>query len=376
MKRALSLALLAALALAPARAEPENQVILRIVASPARASDGCFAVLRSGRVIFYFTQFQSGVEDYSPAQVDEIHSDDGGDTWSRPRVVVPNTAGQNVSSASLLRLADGRLAFFYERKNSTLDLHPLMCVSADEGATWSEPRPLFQAPGYFVLNNDRVIQTRRGRLIAPVAYHRTLRPRPGGYEAIDLRGIVIWYLSDDCGLTWREADTWWGLPVAGRDGLQEPGAVELADGSLFSWARTDVGAQYGFRSVDGGATWSAPEPTRLATPCSPAAIKRLPGSADLLAVYNDHSGRFPYPHDTGTYQGRSPLVAAISADGGRTWPAPRAIETDLATNFCYPSFLVVGDHVLLAYLAAGSGSTHSFELRLRRIGLSWFPPPR
>ena len=43
----------------------------------------------------------------------------------------------------------------------------------DDGATWSEPKRVFDAPGNFVLNNDRVIQTTKGRLIVPVAFHRS-----------------------------------------------------------------------------------------------------------------------------------------------------------------------------------------------------------
>ena len=155
--------------------------------------------------------------------------------------------------------------------------------------------PVIAAPGYFVLNNDRIVQTRSGRIIVPVAFNRLLRSteyRPGGGDSRsnDLRGIVLWYYSDNEGAGWQEAATWWALPVSSAAGLQEPGLVELADGSLYSWARTDVGEQFSFRSHDDGNTWTPPEPTELKSPCSPASIKRLPDSAVLLAVYNDHSG--------------------------------------------------------------------------------------
>ena len=49
----------------------------------------------------------------------------------------------------------------------------------------------------------------------------------------------MWFYSDDEGQTWQEAATWWGPPVRSGSGLQEPGLVELADGKLFGWARTD-----------------------------------------------------------------------------------------------------------------------------------------
>src|SRR6185437_16506820 len=99
-------------------------------------------------------------------------------------------------------------------------------------------------------------------------------------------------------------------------------------------ARTDQGAQYGFRSVDGGhgsqPMFGAPEPTELKGPFAPALIKRFPNSPDLLVLWNDHSGRFPFvvnPQDD--IQGREPLVAGISRDGGRTWPTRRVIEGDI-----------------------------------------------
>lgn len=88
-----------------------------------------------------------------------VHSEDEGRTWSRePQVVVEKGVAANVMSVSLLRLQSGRLALFYLIKNSLLDCRPVLRISTDEAVTWSEPRPVGEAPGYFVLNNDRVIQ--------------------------------------------------------------------------------------------------------------------------------------------------------------------------------------------------------------------------
>ena len=367
MKKILLNIAIAALLLGGLEAQPKNQVTLNLEPSPAnpRSSEGSFATLKSGRIMFCYTQFYGGHEDNSPARIAEIHSDDQGRTWSQSRVIVDNGGNQNVMSVSLLRLASGRLAMFYLiNRNGWLSCLPYIKLSGDEGATWSEPKLVVAAPGYFVLNNDRVIQTANGRLIVPVAFHRS-RGTADEERSWDPRGIVLWYLSDDEGATWREAATWWAIPVPSESGLQEPGVVQLADGSLFSWARTDQGAQYGFHSQDGGETWSAPQATALQSPVSPASIKRLPNSSALLAIYNDHSGRFPFAAGR-----RTPLVAAVSSDNGKTWPLRKLIEDDSNGWYCYTAVHFVDDAFLLAYCAGYPG--HNLDrLRIRRIALSW-----
>ncbi|MEP6670092.1 MAG: sialidase family protein [Chthoniobacter sp.] len=369
------LLLLAALLLCFAACSPracaeENQVVLNIEPTKEnpRNSEGSFVRLKSGRVLFYYSQFYGGAEDGSPARIVAIHSDDAGRTWSAPQVVLENTAGNNVMSVSLLRLASGKLAFFYVLKNSWLDCRPYVRFSTDETATWSEPKLIVAAPGYFVLNNDRVVQLSTGRLVVPVAFHRSHLADPQSSKSFDPRAIAMWYYSDDEGQTWQESPSWWTIPVRSGSGLQEPGLVELADGKLFSWARTDQGAQYGFTSTDAGKNWSAPAPTEMKSPTSPASIKRLPGSASLLAVYNDHSGRFPFP-----IKRRTPLAVAVSSDGGQSWPNAKLIEEDPASWYCYTAIYFVDDAVLLAYCAGDAKVGPLNRLRIRRISLDWLP---
>lgn len=348
----------------------ENAVVLNIEPSKEhpRNSEGSFVRLKSGRILFYYSQFYGGSEDGSAARIAAIHSDDGGRTWSAPEVVLENTAGNNVMSVSLLRLASGKLAFFYVLKNSWLDCRPYVRFSTDEAATWSEPKLIVAAPGYFVLNNDRVVQLSSGRLVVPVAFHRSRIEDPHSSKSFDGRAIDFWYYSDDEGQTWQESPSWWAIPVRSGSGLQEPGVVELADGKLFSWARTDQGAQYGFASTDGGKNWSAPTPTELKSPTSPASIKRFPNSPNLLAVYNDHSGRFPFPPKK-----RTPLAVAISGDNGQTWPNAKLIEEDPNGWYCYTAMYFVDDAVLLAYCAGDNQIGGLNRLRIRRITLDWLP---
>ncbi|HEY3901431.1 MAG TPA: sialidase family protein [Chthoniobacter sp.] len=348
----------------------ENQIVFSLEpnASNPRNSEGSFVRLKSGRILFYYSQFYGGSGDETPARIAGIHSDDDGRTWSQPETIIENTAGGNIMSVSLLRLASGKIAFFYIARNSWLDSRPCVRFSTDEGATWSEPKPVVPAPGYFVLNNDRVMQLSSGRIIVPVAFHRSRLAEPQSSKSFDGRGIALWYYSDDDGQTWQESATWWALPIATASGLQEPGVVELANGHLFSWARTNTGAQWGFSSTDKGRTWTAPERTEMQSPTSPASIKRLPNSPKLLAIYNDHSGRFPFPKTK-----RTPLVAAISSDDGKTWPAARLLEDDPDGWYCYTAIYYLDDAVLLAYCSGDSKVGGLNRLRMRRLSYDWLP---
>lgn len=369
MKLPTFIAILLVIATALAASAPPGEITLNLEPSPEnpRNSEGSFATLASGRIIFCYSQFYGGAADASPARIVRVHSDDQGRTWSEPATLVEKVGGHNVMSVSLLRLASGKLAMFYCVKNSWIDCRPHLRLSTDDGATWSEAKLILQAPGYFVLNNDRVIQTSKGRLLVPLAFHRSRGTDPETSKSWDSRAITMWIYSDDEGATWQEAANWWAMPVRSGSGLQEPGVVELADGSLFSWSRTDQGGQYGFASRDGGKTWTAPEPTELKSPNGPASIKRLPDSTDLLALFNDHSGRFPFPKGK-----RNPFVAAISSDGGKTWPRRQLVEEDPEGLYHYAAIHFAGENVLLAYCAGDSKVGALNRLRIRRIPLSWF----
>ncbi len=331
-----------------------------------RNSEGSFVTLRDGRVLFGYTEFVGGAADESPARLVARVSADGGVTWSEPREMVPNEGGANVMSVSLLRLRSGRMALFYLKKNNWLDCHPYVRFSTDEGATWSAPTPVTSAPGYFVLNNDRVIQLTSGRLVVPLAFHRSRGGDPHSARSFDSRALALWYLSDDEGATWREARTWWALPVVSGTGLQEPGAVELPDGALLTMARTDQGYQAQMRSVDQGENWSAPVPGPLSSPVSPASLKRVPGTSQVLAIWNNLPTGHVRPHVQ-----RTALVSAVSDDCGRTWQHRKLLELDADACYCYTAIHFVGEYVLLAYCAGDSKVGGLNRLRIRRVRLDW-----
>lgn len=372
---ALVLFLVSSLASIYGATEAGDQIVLNIPWSQeaTRNSEGGFVTLKSGRITFYYCQFSGGASDFDRNTVMEVHSDDRGISWSKPALKLrPPEGTLSLMVLCPLRLADGRIALAYGQKSSFLECRAYVQFSSDEGDTWSRPVLITAGPGYYTINNDRMIQTRSGRLILPAGFLRN-RSMVNDWPALDQRATILWFISDDAGATWREAKSEWKSPVPSESGLQEPGVVELADGSLYSWARSDAGHQFEFRSTGGGETWSPPVASPLRSPLSPASIKRLPGAATLLAIYNDYSGRFPYPpvDPQKLYRGRTPLVSAFSTDGGKTWPAAKLLEGDLHGEFHYPAIHFVGDSVLVAYSFNPSGGPHLGSLRIRRLNLAW-----
>jgi hypothetical protein len=258
-------------------------------------------------------------------------------------VILENEAKMNVMSVSLLRLANGDIGLFYLRKNAPDDCRLYLRRSSDEAKSFGEPTLCIPEAGYYVVNNDRVIQLTSGRLVAPTSF-RQAAGRPAAHP-----GIAICYLSDDDGRTWRKSNTELLPPEHSRSGLQEPAVVELKDGKLMMFCRTDQGSQYRSYSSDGGQTWSPAEPSGLKSPLSPASIKRIPNTGDLLLVWNDHS-----QIDDSLKGKRTPLSVAVSRDEGKTWGASRTLDDDPDGWYCYTAITFVDDRVVLGHCAGDS----------------------
>ena len=339
-----------------------------------RNSEGSFVTLTDGTILFAYSRFTSSGSDFGSADIAAIYSHDGGETWSSdPQIIVRNTGGINVMSVSLLRLRDGRIALFYLVKSSENDCRPCMRTSDDEGGTWSAPINVIPTPGYYVVNNDRVVQLKSGRIVIPAAFHRRKTVTDTSWKAVDSRGIMLAFLSDDAGATWRESRSWWALPVPSNSGLQEPGCVELTNGHLYGYCRTDTGYQWSTVSRDGADTWSPPEPAPFISPNSPLSMKRLPPSepgknGHLLAIWNDKSPRFASQVRPSSPSARTPLVSAVSEDEGRTWAHHRLLENDAESGYCYTAIHMLPTACMLAY-CAGSKATGSIlnTLRIRKV---------
>ncbi len=309
-----------------------------------RNSEGDFFTLNDGRILFVYTHFNGGAGDHASAHLAGRFSNDDGKTWSdKDLMIVPNEGDFNIMSVSLLRLQNGNIALFYLVKNSHTDCSPHMRISTDEAKTWSDPvRCVTDSSGYFILNNDRAVQLSTGRIILPLAMHN----HPAWPEGRDSNGVILSYISDDDGKTWhRSVDAQKAYDENhNRVLVQEPGIVELADGKLYMFCRTNVGCQYVSWSKDQGEHWTPLQASNIMSPRSPASIERIPGTKELLMVWNNHENIPPELE-----QKRTPFTIAISKDEGRSWENKQNIETNPNGWYCYTAIHFTKDHILLGH---------------------------
>ena len=324
-----------------------------------RNSEGDFVQLKDGRILFVYSHFTGGGSDHAAGHLTARFSRDGGKTWTNNDTVVVEREGDfNVMSVSLLRLQTGEIALFYLRKNSLIDCRPLMRISRDEAQTWSDPIVCISEVGYNVLNNDRAVQLKSGRLVLPVALHNT--PRQNKFDA---RGVISCYLSDDNGQTWRQSQT---RQQGDQLTLQEPGVVELKDKRLMMFCRTPHGSQYVSYSEDQGDTWTAFRSSNIKSPQSPATIERIPQTGDLLMVWNNHDRV-----DAKNRGKRTPFHVAVSRDEGQSWEKIKTLEEDPNGWYCYTALAFVGDHVLLGHCAGDRRQGGLNTTQITRFSLDW-----
>lgn len=352
----------ACVAQSPQKYGGQPEVVLRLepgVNNP-RNSEGAFITLNNGRILFIYSHYTGKASgDHDPAFLASRISADGGKTWSADdKVVIEKEGAMNVMSVSLLRLKNGDIALFYLKKNSDSDCIPIMRISRDEAQTWGDPVTcITDKKGYFVLNNDRVIQLSTGRLLMAVALHKT----PGEMRWYEKAKLFSYY-SDDNGKTWKPGNE---VPTPKNIITQEPGVVELKNGQVMMFIRASGGVQYQSYSKDHGINWSTAIPGHINSPLSPASIKRIPSTGDLLLVWNNNDGSVPAIKGK-----RTPLHAAISDDDGKTWKHVYTVADDPDGWYCYIAIHFNRGNVLLGYCAGSqSARTHLSVTAITKIKL-------
>lgn len=328
-----------------------------------RQSEASILPFDDGRLLLAWTDYYAGKpKDGHPARIMGKWSRDEGESWSPPFVLQENIGKLNVMSASLLRLPSGRVLFAFHKKDSQgkespADLQAMMRWSDDECRTWSAPAPITKGQAYWCGTNDRLLRLSTGRLLWPVK--RMLSSEPDA--------LMTW-ISDDEGETWRQGA---GLLLQQENKLfEEPALVELADGSVAMFIRTEIKAnRYQFihvaRSTDGGDTWKMHSDGGPGATFSPCIAKRLPGSTDLMLIWNNHMMR-------------TSLTAAISRDNGDTWKNLRLLEEEedwpLSRSHTYPSLAFLKGNAHITYWESHKhpATANMFHLIYRRLPVAWF----
>lgn len=338
-----------------------------IKAENPRNSEGTFLETENDGILFVYSRFKGKrPDDEAFADLCLLRSMDGGRTFDQGRIILTceGEEGVNMMSPSLLHMENGDIGLFYLVRMTYTMTRIFLRRSSDGGRTWGERVLCTPQDDFFVINNDRVLRLKSGRILLPVASHRA---GPGYFDG---RSEAMFFYSDDDGGTWHTAPGKCTLPNAAHcaSGLQEPGVAQLENGVVWGWGRTELGRQYEMFSMDDGENWTACQPSRFTAPNSPLCMKRA-DDGRLYAIWN------PVPEYNGREKvdgiftgGRTPLVIAYSGDDGRTFTEPAAFERDPESGYCYCAMYFTKDALLLAYCAGGKKDGSCLvRTRIRRV---------
>lgn len=348
-----------------------------------RNSEGDFIELGDGRIAYAYTRYRDGMEDGCQADIAVIFSSDGGESFSREKIIISpeDCDAINIMSVSLFKLESGEIAVFYLKKSKGLNCIPYMRKTRDF-ESFSEEIRCIDSDGYFAVNNDRVRRLSDGRLIFPAAYmkitklvsyevdHHNMKNENGELVIRLEPAIAMFYESRDDGNSWQKiGDVAMPYKIF-TTGLQEPGLVELSDGTLYAYFRNNSGRQFESYSYDGGKSWTLPEPSQFTSPESPMCTQRL-ADGRIAVVYNPaplYFGRGQYSKDGIWTGGRNPLVICFADGNMRGVTEPLVIEDDESRGFAYTAIFETKSSILLAYCAGGAEDKMMLNrVRIRKI---------
>jgi predicted neuraminidase len=227
----------------------------------------------------------------------------GSETWGDVKVL-HKTPGRFEGNSCYLVDNEGKIWAFFNTATRGWTLNWIRYkISTDNGETWSEPHWFRHIYGWLIRNAPIILKN--GDWVVPV-YSEVL-----GYWSF----VKI---SSDGGKTWKK------YGKVGRHCLQ-PNVVQLRDGSLLMYCRTDTLKRITMsRSTDNGRHWSKIELTQFKNPNAGICLLALE-SGNLVLAWNESE------------TGRCPLNVALSEDEGKTWPHMKVLETEPEKGeFSYP----------------------------------------
>ncbi len=249
------------------------------------------------------------------------NSDDNGESWSKPRLVIDSHSSnlpmdRSVLVGNLWTDPLGRLWLFFDQSMNQFDgrggLWVTRCDNPDsEVPVWSSPLRIWHG---CMLNKPTVLASGEWLLPAYLLQHsRGIGPFGNIFPELDsIRGVNI-LVSKDQGISWKFRAC---IPFPNPD-WHEPMVVEHRDGSLWMWTRTTKGIAESF-SQDGGFSWTPPTyPANIKHPNSRFHLRRL-ASGNILFIKNGEK--------IDEHTGRVKLSAWLSTDEGKSWQGGLVLE--------------------------------------------------
>lgn len=316
----------------------------------------------SGKLIAAWSAWSSGPK--SKLRIVTAQSLDGGKTWSSPVTRIDNP-GKTDADANFV--VDGPrillLSTTVPEPGRIIRTETWLTISGDDGETWSTPVLARQPRKYTVGKVHVGHKLPDGRLAIGYSWdifcEQDMVPHTEG--EMDLKSGFMF--STDGGRSWRAGGDIYARPPKmtpySTNGLDEPATVVLDGGEVYALLRSGTTRLWEARSKDWGETWSEPLPSPLTGHNAPAALWRLRGTNNVVAVW-DNSPRHRYP-----------LAAALSEDGCYSWSRAKVIAASPGRQAGYPSVAESREGVLVAVWQQHLADRRGIEIRYARFNKAW-----
>ncbi len=263
-------------------------------------------------------------------------SDDRGETWSQPRLVIdpmdhPSGLKVSIIVGNLWRDPLGRLWLFFDQGFEQFDGRSgnwyIRCDNPDAvDPVWSEPAHI----GYGMTLNKPIVHSSGDWLLPVSLWDRTkIKPQildrdPQPHTDLDPFRMSNVFVSNDQGETWERR----GGVLIPNPQFDEAVLIERRDGSVWMTCRSAMGGLWESVSHDRGASWSEPALSYIRHINSRHAMRRLKSGRLLLVK---HGTRIDEVTDK-----RIKLTAYLSDDDGATFSGGLVLEPREEKACSYP----------------------------------------
>ncbi len=283
----------------------------------------CFDELQNGDL---YLVYYGGEGEYAEGtKVWGARLEKGKEEWTAPAAIAGNPF-YSLGNAVVWQAPDGTVWLFYVIRygGTWSDSRIHGKISKDGARTWSESFILTFEAGTMVRSHPIVLSD--GDYLLPI-YHET----GNDPEFVPASANSLFLRFDRKSKKWTES-----ARIRSRTGNIQPAVVEVERGHLIAYCRRCGGyepVQDGYlvraESQDGGRTWSEGKDSEFHNPNAAVDFIKLV-NGHLLLVFND------------SMSDRTPLAAALSTDGGKTFPHRRNLAEG-KDDFAYPTAVQTRD---------------------------------